>query len=114
MGTSLTHPKIDSPKVPRATVDDDIVVLLVDDDKGIRNVIRTFLTRATTSRVLVASTPQAALALALSVDRAMDVIISDVDLKAEIDGVQLAVDIAAMMPTAKVVLMSGAEMKPEL
>src|SRR4051812_33549203 len=105
MGTSLTHPDIHSPEGPCTTADDDIVVLLVDDDKGIRDLVRTFLTRATNARVLVASGPQAAMALALTLDRAMDVLISDVDLKAEIDGVQLAVDLAEIMPTAKVVLM---------
>ena len=64
--------------------------LIVDDDYGTRRFLHTLLTRVTGGRVLDAANPLLALRTALTIDRPVDLLISDIDLGSDIDGVQLA------------------------
>jgi len=93
-------------------------ILVVDDDAGIRRFIRTLLTRATPVRVLEAAGPRVALELACTNLWPLDLLICDIDLGAQMNGIELAGEIARMTPTARIVLMSGDterahELRPE-
>lgn len=83
------------------------LVLVVDDDAGMVQLLRTLLWRMGFGRVLSATDPYAALSLARESGCAVDLLISDIDLGTKMDGVQLARELVARSPAAKVVLMSG-------
>jgi DNA-binding NtrC family response regulator len=82
-------------------------ILVVDDDYSIRQCTCLLLKRITGATVLEAGTPRASLRIAQTNEKTVTLLISDIDLRADIDGVQLANEIVAMSPETKVVLMSG-------
>lgn len=86
----------------------DPVVLIVDDDIGIRRFLRTLLTRLTHAIVLDAATAPSAVRIALTIEHPIDVLISDVDLSGA-DGVQLASELSSIEPGMQVLLISGNE-----
>jgi DNA-binding NtrC family response regulator len=82
-------------------------ILVVDDDYSVRKCTCLFLKRMAGATVLEAGTPRASLLIAQTNETAVTLLISDIDLRAEIDGIELANQIVAMSPETKVVLMSG-------
>ena len=93
------------------------IILVVDDDRGIREFTSLLLRRVTAATVLEAATPDAGLRIARA-NGGIHLLISDIDLKAELDGVQMANQVVATSPGTNVILMSGSHapregMRPE-
>ncbi len=82
-------------------------ILVVDDDSSIRRFTCLLLKRATEAEVLEADSPRESLRIARASEKPIRLLISDIDLRAEIDGVALAGEIVAMSPETRVVLISG-------
>ena len=82
------------------------IILVVDDDRGIREFTSLLLRRVTGATVLEAATPDAGLRMARA-HGGIHLLISDIDLKADLDGVQMANQIVATSPATNVILMSG-------
>jgi DNA-binding NtrC family response regulator len=85
------------------------VILVVEDDDRIRLLICTLLRHAMTETVVEAAHPDTALSIARKLGRRIELLISDVNLSASINGVELARDLAMANPSMKVLLMSGAD-----
>ncbi len=85
------------------------VILVVEDDDGVRRFICTLLKHATTATVVEADNPDAALSVARKLGRWIDILISDVNLSASINGVELAHNLARANPSMKVLLISAAD-----
>lgn len=84
-------------------------ILVVDDDASIRRFTCLLLQRITTDTVVEAATPNASLCFADTSPKPVRLLISDIDLHADIDGIELANRITARSPETRVVLMSGNE-----
>jgi DNA-binding NtrC family response regulator len=82
-------------------------ILVVDDDNSIRSFVCTLLNRKTNVNVLDAANPQVSLGIARKMGTSMQVLLSDIDLNAGMNGIQLAREIVRNSPATKVVLMSG-------
>jgi DNA-binding NtrC family response regulator len=84
-------------------------ILVVDDDSSIRRFTCLLLKRVTEAEVLEAESPRESLRIARSSKMPVRLLISDIDLRAEINGVALASEIVAMSPETRVVLISGGD-----
>jgi DNA-binding NtrC family response regulator len=84
-------------------------IFVVEDDGSIRRFICTILRYATTAMVVEAADPYAALSIARKIGGAIDVLISDIDLSARMNGIKLARELAMTNPSMKVLLMSAAD-----
>jgi DNA-binding response OmpR family regulator len=85
------------------------VILVVEDDDGVRRFICTLLRHAMTETVVEAGNPDMALSIARKLGRRIELLISDVNLSASINGVELARNLARANPSMKVLLISGAD-----
>jgi DNA-binding NtrC family response regulator len=85
------------------------LVLLVEDDPGIRRFISTILRRATSVLLHEAADPFTALSIARRTGRPIDLLISDIDLSAARTGIDLACELTAGNPSMHVLLMSAAD-----
>ena len=85
------------------------VILVVDDDAGIRRLVAAVLRRMTLAQVIEAGDPYTALRIAMTDARKIDVLISDIGLRSAINGIELAGNIAALFPMARVLLISADE-----
>jgi CheY-like chemotaxis protein len=85
------------------------VILVVEDDDGIRRFICTLLRHAMTETVIEAADTDAALSIARKLGRRIALLISDVNLSASLNGVELARELAMADPSMKVLLMSAAD-----
>jgi DNA-binding response OmpR family regulator len=82
-------------------------ILVVEDDDGIRRFICTLF--AMTETVIEAAGPDAAFPIARKLGRRIALLISDVNLSASLNGVELARELAMADPSMKVLLMSAAD-----
>ena len=87
----------------------ETVILVVDDDSGMRRILCTFLSRIADDTVIEAADAESALRLARSTQIPVRLLISDIRLGPGIDGVQLARELEAISPGVKIVLVSGYE-----
>jgi DNA-binding NtrC family response regulator len=85
------------------------IIFVVEDDFRIRHLIGTLLRRLTPAAVSEAADPHAALLMARDIGSRVDLLISDIDLRASIDGVDLARALAKVNPSMQVLLMSAVE-----
>jgi len=85
------------------------VVFVVEDDFRIRHLICTLLRRATRAVVIEAANPYAALSTARNFAGRIDLLISDVNLSASLNGVDLARALITRTPSMKVLLISAAD-----
>ena len=83
----------------------DWVVLLAEDDVGVRNMVRRVLERAG-FRVLAAADIVEALTFAYNYSHPIDILLIDVDMP-QIDGISLAEHIKKVRPEILVLMMSG-------
>jgi DNA-binding NtrC family response regulator len=81
-------------------------VLVVDDDVSTRRFIRTLLTSMTNAIVLDAGDADSAMCIALTLDRPVNLLITDIDLGGR-DGIDLAAELSSLTPAMKVLLISG-------
>ena len=88
------------------------VIFVVDDDFRIRHLIGTLLRRLTPAAVTEAADPHAALLMARNIGGPIDLLISDIDLRASINGVDLARALARANPSMNVLLISAVERPP--
>lgn len=84
-------------------------ILVVDDDSSIRRFTCLLLKRITEAEVFEAASPRESLRIARTSKLPVRLLISDIDLRAEMDGVALAGKIVAMSPQTRVVLISGGD-----
>jgi DNA-binding NtrC family response regulator len=82
-------------------------ILVVEDDWSIRRFLCTLLKNATPALVVDTADPYAALSIAQKLGRPIDLLISDINLSAGIDGIDLARKLATTNPSMKVLLMSA-------
>lgn len=83
----------------------DWVVLLAEDDVGVRNVVRRVLERAGL-QVLAAADQLEALTFAYNHPNRIDILLIDVDMP-QLDGISLAEHIKKVRPEILVLVMSG-------
>jgi len=86
------------------------LILVVDDDGGTRRFLCTVLRHTTGARVLEAASPAEAMSLARSAGRPVDMLISDIALSADRNGIELAHEMAAAYPAMRVLLISGGDL----
>jgi CheY-like chemotaxis protein len=86
-------------------MDDRLTVLVVDDDDSVREIVRDLLEGEGLS-VLEAADPMAALEIAASTPRAIDLLMTDVIMPG-IDGAELARRVQTVRPAIPVLYMSG-------
>jgi len=84
-----------------------LLILVVDDDPGIRRLICSFLRNATMAGILETSDPSAASSTASNGRRLIDLLISDIRLSADITGIDLAHKLTVQNPAMKVLLISA-------
>ena len=84
-------------------------ILVVEDNWSIRRFLCTILKNATPALVVDAADPYTALSIARKIGRPIDLLISDINLSAGINGIDLARQLAATNPSMKVLLMSGGD-----
>jgi CheY-like chemotaxis protein len=84
-------------------------ILLVDDDPGIRHVIRLVLNSTTVASVMEAADPQTAVSRARHSGRPVDLLITDIHLRSAKTGIDLACGILLTNPAMKVLLMSASD-----
>ena len=82
-------------------------ILVVEDDWSIRRFLCTILRQATPALVIDTADPYAALSIAQKIGRPVDLLISDINLSAGINGIDLARELATTNPSMKVLLMSA-------
>jgi CheY-like chemotaxis protein len=84
-------------------------ILIVDDDEFMRDMLPRKLRKALDGgvRILVARTPEEALSILGEVDQEGLVVLSDYDLRASMDGVQLLREVARVRPATVRILFSG-------
>lgn len=87
----------------------DPAILVVEDDWGVRRFLCTILRHATPALVVDVADPCAALSVACKIGRPIDLLISDINLSADINGIDLARELAATNPSMKVLLMSAGD-----
>lgn len=88
------------------------LIILVDDEPGIRRFICAALKHATGAEVIEAADPGSALEVTRRLEIPIDLLISDVNLSADQTGVDLAREICRSNCSAKVLLISGTGVPP--
>lgn len=88
------------------------LILIVEDDASTRRWLCALLKWSSTAGIMEASNPDAALLMARAAARPIDLLISDINLGSDKDGLELAREIASANPRVKVLLISGGP-KPE-
>lgn len=83
-------------------------VLIVDDDDGVRNLIRTLL-RLSGIEALSCQDGEEALDLLRARGGTIQLVISDVNLGPAMDGIELAENLRALYPSLKTLYISGRE-----
>lgn len=84
-------------------------ILVVEDDWSVRRFICAVLKHATKAAVIEAADPESAYSKTAELAQPIDVLISDIHLSARTTGIDLAHEIVARHPSAKVLLMSAAD-----
>jgi DNA-binding NtrC family response regulator len=84
-------------------------ILVVDDDSGVRRFLVTLLKRVTGAQVFEAADPSTAFRIVTSARRPIGLLISDVELGASMNGIQLAGKVAEFAPSTRILIMSGTE-----
>jgi DNA-binding response OmpR family regulator len=84
-------------------------IFVVEDDESVRRFICTLLRYATTAIVVEAGDPYAALSMARKIGGPIDVLISDIDLSAHMNGIELGRRLVIANPSMKVLLISAAD-----
>ena len=87
-------------------------ILLVEDQEAVRKLVRTALFSFGHQDVAEADGPDRALEIARHSRTPIPLLLSDIDLGADIDGIQLAKTITGFRPEVKVLLMSGQAHQP--
>ena len=91
------------------------LIFVVDDDPSIRSFICRLLKRVTNALVLEAAEPDVALSLAHTIGRPIDLLVSDIDLRAAKTGIDLARELARSYPPMAVLLISARDLpEPDL
>lgn len=103
-------PQRQTPVPLHETLRGEPIVLVVDDDPNVRHMVCAFLRYATKAFVLDASGPYAALEMARKAGYSIDLLISDIQLSAFKNGIDLAHEMKANNPAMKVMLMSGSDL----
>jgi DNA-binding NtrC family response regulator len=98
-----------APLTPGEIVPGEPVIFVVDDEAGVRRFISVLLRRLTSAVVVESGSPETALAIARKMNRPIDLLISDIDLSASMNGIGLARELRALNPSMKVLLISGSE-----
>ena len=83
------------------------IILLVEDQDAVRKFIRTALFSFGHQNVAEADGPDRAIQIVTHSRTPIQLLLSDIDLGADIDGIQLAKAITGRRPEVKVLLMSG-------
>jgi len=91
------------------TTSGEPIVFVVEDDFRVRHLICTLLRRATTAVVIEAPNPSAALLAARNFGGRIDLLISDINLSASLNGIDLARALVTRTPSMKVLLISAAD-----
>ena len=94
---------------PGGTAAGESTILVVDDEWSIRRFVCGLLNHATTALVIDAADPDAAVSLARRIGRPIGLLISDINLGAAKNGIDLARELCDIHPSMKVLLMSGDE-----
>ncbi|HZQ70985.1 MAG TPA: PAS domain S-box protein [Terriglobales bacterium] len=81
-------------------------VLVVEDEPGLSEMLCEVL-ESESYRVLLAASPEDALEIARTHDNIIDLLITDVDLRSDLDGTELAEKFRSLRPSSKIMLMSG-------
>ena len=82
-------------------------ILLVEDDRDVRQLIVMLLKRVANAAVYDAPNGEAALALLQNIGRPVQLLISDINLGPGINGIDMAHQVAELSPATRIVLMSG-------
>jgi DNA-binding NtrC family response regulator len=88
------------------------VVLVVENDRKIRHLICTLLRHTIRASVVEAADPHAAIAAARRASGPIELLISDINLSAVMNGIDLARQLVVSNPSMKVLLMSAADRPP--
>ena len=86
------------------------LILVVEDDAGIRRRICALLRQVTAAIVIQAEDPYAAASLARAAGQPIDLLITDADLGANMTGIDLARQLVAGQPSMAVLLMSARDL----
>jgi len=97
---------------PGNAVKDEPVIFVVDDEAGIRRFISVLLKHLTSAVVVQSGDPHTALSIARKMSRPIDLLISDIDLSAPMNGIDLARELTALNPSMRVLLISGFDCPP--
>jgi response regulator RpfG family c-di-GMP phosphodiesterase len=98
--------------VPAHPVNGEPLIFVVDDENSIRRFICVLLRHLTSAVVVQSGDPHTALAIARKMNRPIDLLISDIDLCAPMNGIDLARELSALNPSIRVLLISGADHPP--
>ena len=83
-------------------------VLVVEDEDGVRNLIRTLL-RLSGFDVLACQNGEEALDLMRARDGKVNLVVTDINLGPDMDGIEMAESLRAIYPSLKVLYISGME-----
>lgn len=84
-----------------------LTILLVNDEEMLIGLCKCVLARIPNARILTALSGREAMEIAASREGAIDILLSDINMRGELDGVQLAERMEALQPAVKVLLMSA-------
>lgn len=86
------------------------LILVVDDNWSTRRFLGTVLRHTTSAHVMEAASPAEALSIIRSDGRPLDLLISDIALSANRNGIELAQEMAAKFSSMSVLLVSGGDL----
>ena len=98
-----------APITPGDIVQGEPVIFVVDDEAGVRHFISVLLRHLTSAVVVESGSPDTALAIARKMNRPVDLLISDIDLSASMNGIELARELRTLNPSMRVLLISGSD-----
>ena len=107
---SFSNPSRAHVSTPRENPTRESLIFVVDDNGGTRRFVCTVLRHTTNALVMEAASPEEALSMARSVGRPIDMLISDIALSADKNGIDLAREIAAEYSAVRVLLISGGDL----
>jgi DNA-binding NtrC family response regulator len=106
---SISNPSCAHVSAPHETRTGESLIFVVDDNWSTRRFLCTVLRHTTTAAVREAASPAEALSMARAAGRPVDVLISDISLSADMNGIDLAREIATEHPAMRVLLISGGD-----